>query len=62
MPNQESFNGWWSRLVTLASDQNREKYLKTKGNHVSDWAAKLKPNEVIEYRIKEVLRRQTGKP
>lgn len=59
MTNQESFDAWWLRLVTLASDQGREKYLKTKGNHVSDWASKLKPEEVIEYRLKDVLHRQT---
>jgi hypothetical protein len=52
---QESFDAWWQRLVALASDQNREKYLCTRGYHLMDWRAKLEPNEVIEYRIGQVL-------
>lgn len=55
MGNQESFDDWWLRLVALASDQNREKYLCTRGRHLMDWRAKLEPSEVIEYRIGEVL-------
>lgn len=55
MINQESFDDWWLRLVALASDQNREKYLCTRGHHMMDWRAKLEPSEVIENRIRKVL-------